>query len=279
MQDIKILALDLDGTLLNSQIELSQGNKEALQAAIDLGVKIVVATGRVFTALPESIKSINGIDYAITSNGAHIYSLRDSKIIYNDYLKEDTVAAVSDFINTHSVDVEVFMDGKAYIDEDYYNKILSSGSHYRNIEYVLSTRIPVRDILSLLRDNKDVIENVNLFFDDLDYMEKVKPLVIAFPNATIASSFRNNLEVGGLGTSKAKALKYLMEQLKFSQGELMACGNAPNDIAMLQVAGLSVAVSNGWGGVLEIADHVTDSNDDDGVGHAIYKFIVNKEGN
>lgn len=278
MQDIKVLALDLDGTLLNDQIELSRGNETALRDAIALGIKVVVATGRVFTALPESIKCINGIDYAITSNGAHIYSLVDSQAVYDDYLREDTVEAVSEFILNKPIDVEIFLDGCAYIDENYYNKILSSGSHYRNIEYVQSTRIPVKDILSLMLEHKSSIENVNLFFDDLDYMERMRGEVLALPHSTIASSFRNNLEVGGLGTSKAKALKALLKELSLSEKNMLACGNAPNDIAMLEMAEVGVAVANGWGGVLEIADYVTASNNEDGVAQAIKKFIIDKKG-
>ena len=166
------------------------------------------------------------------------------------------------------------MDCQAYIDEDYYNYIKEDGCAYRNAEYVLWSRKPVHNLIGLLLDNKDRIENVNFCFRSVDMLEDARPAVEGIPEATITSSFANNLEVGGPNTSKKTALMELMNRLGVTRDELMCCGDAPNDIEMIEFAGLGVAVGNAWGGTRDHADYVTLSNDEDGVAAAIDKFVL-----
>jgi hydroxymethylpyrimidine pyrophosphatase-like HAD family hydrolase len=92
----------------------------------------------------------------------------------------------------------------------------------------------------------------------------------------VNSIYANNLEVGGPNTSKRTALLWLTDQLGVSHDELMCCGDAPNDMAMLELAGIGVAVANAWGGLKDHADYITDSNDDDGVAAAVEKFVLKR---
>lgn len=272
--NIKMIALDLDGTTLNSSGELTERTEATLSKAAGQGVYVAISTGRSFNSLPESIKNVKGISYAITSNGAHINELASGQSIYDSFLSEAAVYAVDEFSQKHNVGIEVFVEGQAYIDEETYNDIRDNGSPYRNAEYVLWSRKPIRDIHGLLLENKDRIENVNLCFNSTEELEACRPQVEGFPDATITSSIKNNLEVGGPDTSKKTALIELMGRLSVSPDELMCCGDAPNDIQMLEFAGLGVAVGNAWGGTGDHADYITGTNDEDGVAQAIERFVL-----
>ena len=168
----------------------------------------------------------------------------------------------------------MFIDGIAYTDDSYLEDVRENGCAYRNAEYVLWSRKGVPDVVALMLENNDRIENVNFIYPTLERLEECRPQIEAIKSATITSSFPNNLEVGGPNTSKKTALIELMKRLGVDRSELMCCGDAPNDIQMLEYAAIGVAVANAWGGTKDHADYITDSNDDDGVAHAIEKFAL-----
>ncbi|NLY87428.1 MAG: HAD family phosphatase [Clostridiales bacterium] len=271
---IKMIALDLDGTTFNSAAQLSNRNKEVIEEAIRRGVEVIISTGRAFTSLPDSIKDIEGIKYAITSNGAHIIDLSTGESIYSEYLSETAVRQVSDLTDKLDIQLEIFFEGQAYIDEEYFNYIKEHGCAYRNTAYVLWSRKPVHDIKAFMIDNISRIDNINICFYSLEALELARGQVEAINEASITSSFKNNLEVGGPDTTKKNALVRLMDILGISRDELMACGDAPNDIQMIEYAKLGIAMGNAWGGTKEYADYVTGTNDEDGVAIAIEKFVL-----
>lgn len=274
---IRMVALDLDGTTLNSAGDISDRTRAALERACEQGVDVVVSTGRAYTSLPEVVKSVKGIRYAITSNGAHINLIDTGEQVFSSYLSETAVLRVAELARELDTHIEVFVDGQAYIDRDYYEFIRDNGAAFRNTSYVLWSRKPVEDAVSLLLENKDCIENVNFVFESLDVLENSREAVSAIPEAKITSSFINNLEVGGPSTSKKAALEELMGRLGVSRDELMCCGDAPNDIEMIEFAGIGVAVGNAWGGTGDHADYIAPSNDDDGVADAVEKFVLQQQ--
>lgn len=273
---IKMVALDLDGTTLNSKHELTDRTRIALETAAEQGVYIVVSTGRSFNSLPPVIKTVKGLAFAITSNGSHINMVSTGESIYDDYIHPDNIERIIELADKHNCGLEVFVDGQAYIDEATYNDIKENGSPFRNAEYVLWSRKPVSDIGDLLRENMHKIENCNFCFDGVEHLETARKDITGVPNAQVTSSFANNLEIGGSNTSKKTALIELMKRLGIDKSELMCCGDAPNDIQMLELAGIGVAMENGWGGIKDHADYVTASCDDDGVAKAIEKFVLKK---
>ena len=275
--DIRMIALDLDGTTLNSERKISRRTRAAFESCREKGVHVVVSTGRVFTALPDDLKEIDGIEYAITSNGAHINEMASGRSIYDDYLSHAAVDAVARLYRELDAEIEVFFDGQAYIAADYYDDIRENGLEYRSAEYVLWSRRPVSDVCALMLRNRDRIENVNFCFRSIEALEENRAAVNAIPEATVTSSFQTNLEVGGPNTSKKKALIELMGRLGIKREQLMCCGDAPNDIQMIEYAGLGVAVGNAWGGTKDHADYITGTNDEDGVAQAIEKFVLQRD--
>lgn len=275
-KNIKMVALDLDGTTFDSAGDISEHTVNTLEEAAAAGAHIVVSTGRSYASLPDHIKDVSGIEYAITSNGAHVNRMGSGEQIYSDFLDPQAVERVAELKTETGADIEVFINGKAYVDESYYEDVKENGCEFRNADYVLWSRRPVPDVTALMLENKEEIENVNFVFRTLELLEEAKPKVCAIENANITSSFLSNLEVGGPNTSKKTALLWLTDRLGISTDELMCCGDAPNDQAMLELAAIGVAVANAWGGLKDHADYITASNDDDGVALAIEKFVLGR---
>lgn len=271
---IKMVALDLDGTTLTDNREISERTTDSFRECSKRGIHVVVSTGRTYSTLPENVTKAPGLEYAITSNGAHINEIRTGLSVYDNFLNPGAVEEVARLKADNGAYIEVFIDGIAYTDQSYYDEVKKNGCSYRSAEYVLWSRHPVPDVTGLMLDNKEKIENVNFIFETIEKLEEARPDIESMKNATITSSFPNNLEVGGPTTSKKTALIELMRRLGVDRTELMCCGDAPNDIQMIEYAALGVAVENAWGGTKDHADYITDSNDNDGVAKAIEKFVL-----
>lgn len=274
---VKLIALDLDGTTLNSSGVISEGNRRALSRAAKKGVNIVVATGRPRSALPEDIYEIDAIRYVLTSNGARITDLRKNRSIYENCMSPLTAERSVELLRKYDYVLECFVDGIAYIEKTYYDQVKRSGRSFRSVSYILNTRNPVEDIYQFILDHKDSIENININFEDISEKPAMREKLQTIPKATITSSFNHNLEIGGETTSKAEALRCLGDILGIGQNEMMAVGDSPNDIAMLRAAGIAVAMGNAKEEVKAAAEYIALSNDEDGVADAIERFIFDEK--
>ncbi|MDD5823571.1 MAG: HAD family hydrolase [Firmicutes bacterium] len=271
---IRIVALDLDGTTLNSKGELSDNNRKTLEEACAAGVEVVYSTGRVFASIPKEVLTVKGIRYVISANGAVINDLRTGEPVYGDFLAENAVLSAIEIAKEHELQLEAFWNGRAFIDKAIYDDILENGMPHRNAEYVLRTRTPIDGIFDGMHENKHRIENLNFFFKDKEQLEEYRPLIQTIPDAMFTSSFINNIEVGGPGTSKRKALEALLGKLELTRDDLMCCGDAANDIEMIRFAGVGVAMGNAWEETKKAADYIAASNDEDGVAEAIRHFCL-----
>ena len=271
---IRLIALDLDGTTLNDDKHISRGNKAALEEAVENGVNVVIATGRAFSALPEDVFKVKGIQYVLTSNGAAITDLRLGRTIYENCLSVHAVETAVQVLKQYDFMLEAFTDGGAYIDRKIYEGMKNSEFGYRHIEYVLETRKPVDDIYQFILDHKEHIENLNVVFEHQEDRTMMREVLGNIPETTLTTAFDNNLELGGATTSKAAALLELEKILGVSPDEMMAIGDSPNDMAMMRLAGMPVAVGNAKPEVKAIAKYVSASNTEDGVAQAVRKFVL-----
>ena len=271
---VKMVALDLDGTALDPFGRITEREERAFKRAMDMGVHIVVATGRAFHSLPDNVFSIGGIEYAVTSNGAQVTRLKDRTLIYENCIAAASVTEIADVLEKAGVRAEAFTDGRAYIDVSEFNAIKSGEIRTRDSVYVLSTRNPVDDIFAFMREYRGRIENISINYPSDEAKEKFSTVLREIPGVTVTTSFALNNEIGGATTSKADGLSHLMERLGVTAGELMACGDSPNDGAMIRMAEIGVAMGNADDAVKEMADYVTGTNAEDGVAGAIEKFVL-----
>lgn len=271
---IKLIALDLDGTTLTDDKHISVATRQALEEASANGVNVVIATGRTFSAVPEEVFTVKGIRYVMTSNGAMITDTWNNEVIYENHLAPSAVENVVALLSQYDFMVETFVGGIAYIDRKFYDGIRDCKIGYRHMEYVLTTRRPVDDLLGFILENKHHIENINVNFEYQDDRQMMREKLLQIPDTTLTTAFDTNLEVGGATTSKASALLHLEKVLGVSPEEMMAVGDSPNDMAMMKLAGLPVAMGNAKDEVKAIAAYVTDTNKNDGVAKAVRKFVL-----
>ena len=135
--EISMVATDLDGTLLLQNKHISKRTYATLKKANENGVHIVIATGRSFSALPESIFKIDGVRYVVTSNGANIVDLKDEKVIYRNCIDAVQIPKIIDFLQERPYILEVFTGGKAYMSKSDYDRFKTRTINFRPIEYVL----------------------------------------------------------------------------------------------------------------------------------------------
>lgn len=273
---IKLIALDLDGTTLNSRKSISERNRAAMESAAAMGVNIVVATGRPFSALPKDVFRIDAIRYMLTSNGASITDVKEKRTFYENCLSAESVEKAVELLRKYDYILEGFVKGEAYIQKDYYEHVKRTGRSFRDVNYILETRKPVKDIYEFLLENKNHVENINVNFEDVSKKPEMYGELVKLPDVTITSSLKNNLEIGGATTSKAEALRKMGELLGIKQEEMMAVGDSPNDIEMLKASGMPVAVGNAEEEVKAQAAYISADNDNDGVAEAIEKFVLKK---
>lgn len=271
---IKLIALDLDGTTLNSLGVLTPTTKEAIEKAILKKVHVVIATGRVFSALPEEILKMEGIQYLITSNGARVFDMKASETVYTNLIGEEAVEIIAKLLGQYDFMIEAFILGNAYVDRKIYENIEAVGLNKKHADYVIKTRKPMDNILNYMLLNKGNVENININFGNQADKKMMAEVLAELENVTITSSFDHNLEIGGATTSKGDAIRDICRRLEIEVEEIMACGDSPNDESMLLSSGFSVAMGNGKEQIKAIAKFITGSNDEDGVAMAIHKFVL-----
>ena len=271
-QDIKVIAMDLDGTALNHQKQLTERTRAAIQNAAKSGIQIVVATGRTFSSLAPEVLAMPEITCAITSNGAVVNRIPDGAVLLHNYPNPETVSEIAGMIQGEKIDTEVCTGGQAYIGQSYYDRVLE-GKTNRDVQYVKTTRHPVPDIYQFLLEHRVAIENINLNFKTLEEKQQWQQRFQKLPGVTPTSSFLFNVELGGATTSKAHALQALLDEWQMTSRQVMAFGDSENDLGMIQLAGIGVAMANGLEEVRQAADLLAESNEEDGVAKIIEQLI------
>lgn len=273
-RDIKLIALDMDGTLLNRAGRLTERTINTLERAISQGVQVVIATGRVFSAFPEDVFKVKGIEYVASSNGARVIRLKDKTSIYTNLISKEKAEELKPLIFQDDLFLEIFFQGNVYVEKGCVERVAEYHLPTRYTEYMLRTRTQIEDIKKAMKENMDQLENININFGSaerkLEYWEILKNI----EGITATSSFPHNIEIGGETTSKADGIAHLCEILGIRQSQVMACGDNFNDVKMLEFAGLSVAVENAEEEVKKQVDFVTKTNEEDGVAFAIEKFVL-----
>lgn len=274
LENIKILAFDMDHTLLNDKGELSKENRASLCRAAEKGYHIVIATGRGYSAFPKGILELPEIQYVITSNGACIVDLHSKETIYTNLLTRKAVEDALPWIEDPEVMKEVFFEHGIYADKHCMADLLRYGiTSEKSKKYILETRNPVDDTVALIKEHAEILENINLIFGDVDkrmrYWEELKQN----KGLKVVSSMPFNIELGGKTTSKATALEALAAKFDLGHENIMSFGDSSNDAEMLAASQIGVAMGNAVDELKEIADYIADTNVRDGVAMALKELL------
>ena len=265
----KIIALDMDGTLLTSEKKISERTKNALKKAEEKGVKVVLASGRPLEGISRYLEELDLLkhdDYVLSYNGGVVRNTRTKECVYKSVLKG------SDLKKIYKISKELNVNIHAFSVKD--GLITPKISRYTEYEAEMNNiQIAIRDFNDI--DDNDEIIKVMM----IDEAEILDPAISKLPkelyeeynvfkSAPFFLEFTNKMVDKGLG------LKELGAYLNIKQEEIIACGDAGNDVSMIKYAGLGVAMANATEDVLECADYITKSNDEDGIAEVVEKYIL-----
>ena len=279
MKDIKLVALDLDGTLFDNSSRISERNLTAIRSITDKGIHVVISTGRPFEGLPfDQIKG-TGINYAITANGSGIYEISTGKCLYENAMDEELVTPILNFLLTRDIHMDAFIGGKGYTPIQCVETAqkLTVPSSIKN--YIITTRTRLDNILQFIHENQLKVQKMTLNFypaadGTLIDRETVRKFLVSNPSITTVCGGYNNLEFTRADANKGVGLRKLAEILGVNPDATMAIGDTENDLAIIEAAGIGVAMGNATDAVKARADYVTTTNTKDGVAAAIEHFIL-----
>lgn len=274
-REIKMIGLDLDGTLLTDRKELTPHTVNVLNRAIAQGVTVLVATGRPWLGVPEELREFPGMRYALTSNGAKIQDTRTGEIIEEHLLSQENAKKALEICGRYDTLQEVYFDGQGYAPREKMDHIERYHKNPNMWEYMRRTRIAVDDIRTLLERENRPVDKVQALFADMEERQTAWRELEEAGGMELVGSLKYNIEINAAGVNKGTGLVRLGKYLGIRREEIMAFGDGDNDIEMLREAGFGVAMANGVQEVKDAADYVTLSNEEEGVAAAIEKFVLN----
>ena len=274
MHNIKLIALDLDGTLLGSDKQLSKEDEAALKAAAAKGIEIVPATGRFYRGMPKIIRELPYVNYVISVNGAQVYDVSKNKTVCSSEIPWERAVSVMERLDEIDVIYDCYQDGWGWMTKRLYDKAEEYAANIHSLKMIKELRSPVSELKAYLRERALGVQKIQVFFKDMELRAEIlKSLPKEFPDLVVTTSMVNNIEINSREATKGVALKKLAQYLNISAPQTMAFGDDTNDITMLRQAGIGVAMGNAYDEVKKEADYVTDDCNSGGVAHAIKHFL------
>lgn len=269
----KIIASDLDKTLLNDEGNVSPENWAAIERLHRLGVHFVPATGRAFDAMPAELKESPLIRYYITSNGAMVYDKQTGKN-YELALPRPLATQVLDKLYSYPVCVMCHTENRSCIEQSTHNAAYYKTFHMHKLwlDYVLQKETPVPE-LKKLAYSTPFVESVTVFFRNMEDLQECKAQFEQDPRLSIAQTDYYNMEICSSRAGKGNALRLLSDVLSVPVDATIAVGDSTNDMTMIQAAGLGLAMSNAVPQLKEAADAIICSNLEHGMQYILEHYI------
>jgi len=283
---IKLIASDMDGTLLNSKHKISKGNLEAIKKAEEMGIKFAIATGRMYEDVKPLLDECDLICQCIVLNGGE-YIDEKGKVLEGIYIDREEAREIIDMIIKENIVAEIYTNEglytvnnkeealtevayriKAYDPETSFEeaiKFAESHPHFVNLKYI-------EDIDEFLNSNIKIGKFV-AFYNDEETTLNVKKKLESIGGLAISSTFTKNIEINNKEAQKGFILAKVADKMGIKRDEVMVIGDSFNDYSMFTEFIESFAMGNAVKKIKEIAKYITDTNDNDGVAKAIYKSL------
>lgn len=271
---IKLIALDLDGTVLRTDKTVSERNLRAIRSAVSRGIIVLPATGRMAKMVPELFSPLEGIRYAITSNGASVLDLRDGTVLYSNLMTMGQSNRILKMLSSYGLLIEAYCDGVSYANREALEELPDYNLPKSYYDMVMKSQIFVEDLPGFIKRRNRPLEKINLPYVPEESREELEGRLECMEEYSVTSSFLSNIEINAATASKGDGLGHLCKRLEISPSQVMAVGDSSNDVSLLEYAGVSVAMGNASEPVRRVAKFVTRDNDDDGVAYAIEKFAL-----
>ena len=273
--DIKLIALDLDGTVLTDSNTLSDRVKRSLERAIQSGIEVVAASGRPYGSMPKNVLGIDGLNYSITSNGAAVHD-NSGRRIHSSLISENDVISLLKITEEFDLIFEAYVDGLTYTDSRYTANPLKYGCSEAYVDYVKASHGHIDNMREFIYNHRRELDSIEIVCTDAKKRAHIRQLV---KDSTcefyITSSSENFIEFMDKSATKGNAVDWLCKHLDVKTENTFACGNADNDADMIERAGFGAAVENASKLCLDCADIIVPSNNNDGVARLI-EIILDK---
>ena len=279
--NVKLIAFDLDGTLLDDDKHLPPENLAALQAAHAQGIFLVPATGRILKALPEELLAPGLFRYFIFANGALVYDLQEQQALYRARIEPELAVRLCTYMDTLPVLYDCYRGDCGYMTQWMYDRapeFFETEPHI--LKLIKSLRRPVPELKQKILEDRLPLEKLQMFFRPEHMDERARQLELVpqlFPELIASSSLRNNIEINSVRAGKGNALRALCEKLDLDTSESVAFGDGLNDADMLRAAGRGCAMQNAVPAVKEAADVIVETNNEAGVGKEIFRLLRGAE--
>ena len=278
-----MIAVDMDVTLLNSSGKVTDRTIKTLQSLVEAGHYLVPASGRSYSLLPKEILGLKGLGYGVLENGAIVYDIAHDKILSQSPMPEGKVSAILADVWQKSDNwsnryfTEIIADGIGYGDADEMKHLDEARIGGSFIPYMKNGH----EYMPCIRQQDQLLsraEKLNIYFEDIAFSKSIRDQWCQDTSLAVTSSVYGNAEFNLAGVNKGVGLKSLMEYLKVDAEHVIAIGDNVNDIEMLALAGISVAMGNAADDIKNTCRYVTADCDHDGAAAFLEEFLTQSGG-
>lgn len=270
-KEYRLIALDMDGTVLNDAKQIDEATRNAIHQALRKGIEVVFCTGRSLSEMQETLQEFPDMHYLCGESGAFVYAISEKKILHQDRIGLETAKKLQVASIRKDIMPCVFSDGICYANE----KQIFQMDRYQLGQYQAAyEKICERtgDVMKWMTEEDRPMEKINLYHTGTEEREETRRYLEEQGlnvELELVDSETSSLECSPKGVSKASGLKYLCEKLGIRMEETAMVGDADNDIAALKAAGLAIAMGNANERVKAVSDLEVADNNHEGCAQAI----------
>ena len=268
----QLIAFDMDGTLLNSQKELTPGVLEGIRRACEAGKDVVMATGRAYAEVAQYRQTLPQVHYGILESGGVLYDFWEQRILDRRSIAQETILQILTEVRREKLFALLMCGGKVYTEHREIPNLACYGlAHFTGL--FSKTSESVEDIVQFLREGRAAVEKINLYHAEEAGRDRTRARLLHLPLERVDSE-PISLELTALGVTKGDGLTRLAALLHIPIEQTIAVGDADNDLTMIRAAGLGLAMGNANDAVKAAAGAVVADCDHDGCREAIETYLL-----
>lgn len=287
----KLIAVDLDGTMLDSYGQVTENTKKVIQKTIQKETDVIIASGRPIDSIKTIAKEIESKKYFIAGNGALIYDIQNDRIIYEKFMSKEKVLEIIKICEENSISYNLYTETTIIAKALKYNVLYYHKENLKKEENKRTNITIVDDIykyvenlenpkflkITVCDENKFVFQSI---IKKLRKVSNIEVLDVLHMSRKMIKQGTEDIpieyyytEISLKDVDKWNAIEFLMEKMNLKKEEVVAIGDNMNDKIMIENAGLGVAMGGSTPNIINIADYVTTSNNDEGVANVLEKII------
>ena len=289
----KLVVIDLDGTMLNSYGIVTENTKNTIKKIEEQGIEVIIASGRPIDSIKEIAREIESKNYFIAGNGAIVYDIKKDKIIYEKTLSKEKVLEIIKICEENSISYNVYTEKEILATSLKYNVLYYHKENLKKEENKKTKINIVKNMYEYIKNKEDARylkiticdESKTVFNSIIRKLKELKEIEILEVSHMARKTIRQGTEefsisyyyteISEENVDKWNAIEFLIEKLNINKNEIMAIGDNSNDKNMIENAGLGIAMKQSSPSVINIADEVTDGNNEEGVAKILQKYYKN----